>query len=50
MVQHSLYYVWIRAWMEEFGPEQMLVIRAEDYYHNKYEYINAIYLFLGQGE
>ena len=46
----SLYYIFIKDWLEVFGPEQFLLLKLEDYSDDRVEGANQISDFLGLGE
>ena len=42
----SMYYPFIKDWMDVFTPKQMMVVKGEDYYSNRTHVLNSISDFL----
>ena len=45
-----MYYPYIRDWLEVFPRDQVLVIRAEDYFDKRIPTLHEIVKFLGLGK
>jgi ankyrin repeat protein len=46
----GLYVLYLEKWLEQFSPEQFLVVRLEDYEKNPREYMSRVFSFLGLNE
>ncbi len=49
VLKHSLYYPFVKDWLEVFGREAMLVTRSEDFYGNITAATNKVLSFLDLG-
>ncbi|KAK2159473.1 hypothetical protein LSH36_152g01041 [Paralvinella palmiformis] len=47
VLQHSLYYPFIKDWLEVFTRKQMIILRSEDFYRNPKMVVNDVFRFFG---
>jgi N-acetylgalactosamine 4-sulfate 6-O-sulfotransferase len=45
----SLYSVFLEEWLKIFGKDQIFVLKAEDYFHNRTTGLNRVFDFLSLG-
>ncbi len=46
----SIYYPFVKDWLDVFPREQVLLIKAEDFYSNPVAVMDRVYHFLGVGK
>ena len=46
-IRASLYYVFVKDWLDVFSPDQVKVIRTEDYHNNTEETLHEVFDFIG---